>query len=185
MSKKLIHIIIAILIVGTLSLSIYAVTYAWFVISKDSNTISNTAKGGDLDIIYTKGQNITGTLSPSDDNSESPYTTVKIRKTSTSVDGLATIVLNITEISTELAISALKWEVYKDTSTTPIRSGTFAGVTSGNKINLIENYLLTNTDTTFTVKLWLNGNEASGNTGNKTFSAYIDASAINVPSNMN
>lgn len=184
MANKYIKVIITSVIVATISLVIFSVTYAWFLTSQESNDVSNAASGGGLDIIYANGQDITGTLTPAKDNSTALFTTATIRKSSASVDALATITLNVESITTNLAISAFKWEVYQDSNTTPINSGTFNGVTNNSKIDLIENYLVTNTDTTFTIKLWLNGDETTNSVANQTLSAYIDASAVNAPANI-
>ena len=185
MAKKSINIIVLVVIVATVCLLIFSVTYAWILASRSTNDLSNTAGGGNLDIVYQNGQDITGVLKPSKDNTTALSTTATIRKTQDSVDAVATINLNVTSISSELAISAFKWEVYKDSETVAISSGTFEGVVDNSVINLVDNYLLTTTDTIFTIKLWLNGDESDGSIVNKSISAYIDANAVNAPSSIN
>ena len=185
MAKRKINLIITILIVTTLCLVVFSTTYAWYLFSRESSVVNNTAGGGKLEVIYQNGQDIIGKLKPSKTNEGALSTTATIRKSSTSVDGLATITLNIESISSELAISAFKWEVYKNTETQPINSGTLNGVSSGSKIKLVDNYLLTDSNTNFTIKLWLNGDETDGSVANKSISAYIDASAINAPASVN
>ena len=181
LAKKSINIIVTIVIVATLCLIVFSVTYAWFLTSKESSDVNNAASGGNLDIVYQNGQDITGILRPSKTNADALSTTATIRKSDSSVDALATINLNIETISPELAISAFKWEVYKDSDSAPVSSGTFSGATDDSQINLVKDYLVTTTNTTFTIKLWLNGDESSGSVANKSISAYIDASAINAP----
>lgn len=181
LAKKYINMIITILVVATICLVVFSITYAWFLAGKESSDINNAASGGKLDIIYQNGQDITGTLTPSSNNESALSTTATIKKSSTSVDALATITLNVDTISTNLAVSAFKWEVYQDDNVVPINTGNFAGITSNSKIKLIDKYLVTTTDTTFTIKLWLNGNETTNSIANQSLSAYIDASAINAP----
>ena len=181
MANKYKKVIIISIIVAILSLAIFTITYAWFLNSQETSDVSNAATGGSLDIIYANGQDITGVLKPAKDNSTALSTTATIRKSSTSVDALATITLNVQSITSGLAISAFKWEVYKNSETSPIKTGNFNGVAANSKISLIENYLLTTSDTTFTIKLWLNGNETTNSVANQSLSAYIDASAVNAP----
>lgn len=176
--KFIILIIIAICLIAV------SITYAWYSMTKETNDINNAASGGKLEIIYQQGQDITGNLRPSKTNEGALSTTATIRKSSTSVDALANVTLNIEAISEELAISAFKWEVYKDIDSNLLNSGTFEGVTGGTKINLVENCMLLDTDTTFIIKLWLNGDESDGSIANKSISAFIDASAVNAPANI-
>lgn len=184
MANKYIKLIITSVVVAIISLLIFSVTYAWFLTRHETEDVSNAATGGGLDIIYENGQDITGVLKPAKNNATALSTTATIRKSSASVDALATITLNIQNITSNLAISAFKWEVYQDGKATIINSGTFNGVTSNSKITLIDNYLLTTTNTTFTVKLWLNGNETTNSVLNQSLSAYIDASAVNAPASI-
>lgn len=181
LAKKYINMIITILVVSTICLVVFSITYAWFLAGKESSDINNAATGGKLDIIYQNGQDITGNLYPSKTNESALYTTVTIKKSSTSVDALATVTLNVETISENLAVSAFKWEVYQNNNVVPINTGTFEGVTSNSKIKLIDKYLVTTTDTTFTIKLWVNGDETTNSISNQSIEAYIDASAINAP----
>ena len=138
MAKRKINLIITILIVTTLCLVVFSTTYAWYLFSRESSVVNNTAGGGKLEVIYQNGQDIIGKLKPSKTNEGALSTTATIRKSSTSVDGLATITLNIESISSELAISAFKWEVYKNTETQPINSGTLNGVSNNSYVFRVE-----------------------------------------------
>lgn len=183
MSKKLINYIITIIIVITLILITFSITYSWFLVSHETSDVDSAAKGGKLEIIYQNGQDITGKLKASTDSSGGLSTTATIRKSSTSVDALATITLHVTSISEELATTAFKWEVYENSGTTPVATGNFDDVVADTPIDIISNYPLTTTDTTFTIKLWIDGNLNNNSLMDKSFSGYIDASAINTPAN--
>ena len=181
MVNKYIKIIIIIIIVLTVSLITFSLTYAFFLMSSESSIINNSAGGGKLEIIYENGQDITGRLISYNDNSRALSTTATIRKSNASVDALATVTLHVTSIATELSTNAFKWEVYKDSDTTPINTGNFNGIVGGDTIDVVSNYTLTTSDTVFTIKLWIDSNLNTNSIVNKTFSGYIDASAVNKP----
>lgn len=181
--NKAINIVIVLLIVLTICLVTFSITYAWFITSKTTNNVSG-ATSGKLEIIYDKGQDVTGTLRPSSSKDNGLIATVKIRQSQTSVNGLGTITLNVVNIAPELAINGLKWELYNDYSDSSISTGTFSGVTSNSQIDLIKDYPLTTTDTKFTLYIWLNGSEVNNSVMNKSFSAYISATARSKSANL-
>lgn len=181
--KKIVNSLIIILIVITLILVTFSITYAWFKTTQISDSNSSTGSGK-LEIIYDEGQDVNGTLIPSTSKEKGLVASVKIRQSSTSVDGLATVTLNVSTIDLELAITGLKWELYKNSESNPVAFGNFNGVSSGSKINLIEDYALTTSDTTFTLYIWLNGDEVNNSVMNKSFSAYINASARSKQANI-
>ena len=177
--QKVINNMISILIVVTICIVTFGITYAWFVSLKSIDV--NELSSGKLEIIYDNGQDVTGTLRPSTSKENGLVATVKIRRTTDSVLGLGTITLNVIDIAPELSISGLKWELYKDSDTLPISNGTFDGVTSDSQIKLISDYELLTSDTVFTIYIWLNGEEVGNSVMNKSFSAYINASARSKP----
>lgn len=181
MSKKFINVIITIIIVLTICLIVFSLTFAFFTMTQDTGIINNSASAGKLEIVYENGQDIEGKLLSYTDNSKALSTTATIRKSSASVDALATISLHITTIDTELRTNAFKWEVYENSGTTPIITGNFNGKADGDTIDVVSNYSLTTTDTVFTIKLWIDSTLNTGSIYNKTFSGYIDASAVNAP----
>lgn len=181
--NKFVNNFIYILIVITLCLLTFGITYAWFSMSRTSNNV-NAASSGNLQIIYDKGQDVHGTLYPTTGKDNGLKATVTIRQSATSIQGLATINLNITTIDNELAISALKWELYVDDNATPITTGDFANVTSSSVIKLVEDYELTTVDTKFDLYIWLNGEESNNDVINKSFGAYISANAVNKPASV-
>lgn len=181
--NKFINNFIYILIVITLCLVTFGITYAWFIMSRTSNNVNATSSGS-LQIVYDKGQDVHGMLYPTTSKDNGLKASVSISQTSTSIQGLATISLNITTIDAELAISALKWELYANDGSNPVSTGNFANTTASSVINLVENYELSTTNTKFDLYIWLDGNESSNDVINKSFGAYISASAVNKPANV-
>lgn len=181
--QKIINNSIIVLIVITICLVTFSVTYAWFISSQSTDNV-NASTSGKLEIIYDKGQDVNGTLRPSSSKETGLSATVKIKQSLNSVSGLGTVTLNVVNIDPALAVKGLKWELYKDSDVSPIANGTFEGVTSNSQIDLVKDYLLTTTDTTFTLYIWLNGNEVDNSVMNKTFSAYISATARSKPANL-
>lgn len=184
MNRKRKNLAISIIVVGLICLFTIGLTYAFFLMLQQSNIINNSSTAGKLDIIYENGQDIEGRLISYTDNSRALQTTATIKKSSVSVDALATITLHINSIDTELATNAFKWEVYENSGTTPVNSGNFNNMDDGDTIDVISNYELTTTDTVFTIKLWIDSALNSNSIYNKTFSGYIDASAINKPASV-
>lgn len=181
MNKKKVKPIYIFLFVIVFCIAIFGITYAFFNKVGNTNVIGNASTAGKLDVIYTNGQNISGMIYPSVDNSTALTTTATVRKTSASVDGYATVNLNISTIDSAFATTAFKWEVYDDLESEPINYGNFSGKSANDVIKLVEDYELTTVDTTFTVKIWLDSELNTNNIVGKAFSAYIDVTAINIP----
>ena len=184
MNNKKINTLITVILVAVFCLVIFGITYAFFTMFRGTNIINNAATSGKLEVVYTNGQDINGYIYPAVDNSTALTTTATVRKTSTSVEGYATINLNVTAIDPAFATNAFKWEVYDDVESSPINYGNFNGITGNSVIKLVEDHELTTVDTTFTVKIWLDGELCDTHVENKNFSAYIDVTAVNVPANV-
>ena len=182
--QKIINNVIIVLIVITICLVTFSITYAWFVTSQSTNNI-NAVSSGKLEIIYDKGQDVNGTLRPSSSKETGLMASVKIKQSENSVDALGTVTLNVVNIDSALSIKGLKWELYKDSDNVAVANGTFEGITSNSEINLIEDVLLTTSETTFTLYIWLNGSEVDNSVMNKSFSAYISATARSKPVDLN
>jgi len=172
------------MIVITLCLVTFSITYAWFQTAVLTDDLQNVSASGKLDIIYDKGQDITGSLEPSLDKSEGLNATVKIRKTEASVDALGSISLIIEDMDTELSVPGLKWEVYKTGQEIVFSQGTFEGLESGDTIELVKDYKLITEDTEFTVYIWLSGEETDNKVLDKLLDAYIEGSARSAPVNL-
>lgn len=171
-------VILVVFLIGT--------TYAYMTIAAKSGNIADLSRSGKLDVVYLNGQSISGQILPTADNKEGLRTTVSIRVNEGSVKAIGTLTLHITTLSSGLAIQGLKWEIYKDSETTPMvdsngvtRSGNFVGYADGDEIALVENYEILTTATTFTLCIWLDGADSTVDNSltNTTFLGYISASA--------
>lgn len=182
--QKFINLSINLMIVITLCLVTFSITYAWFQTVALTDDLKDVSVSGKLDIVYDKGQDVTGSLEPSVDKAGGLNVTVKIRKTESSVDALGSISLIIREMDEELSVSGLKWEVYKTGQQEVFSKGTFEGVETGDTIDLVQDYELISEDTEFTVYIWLSGNETDNTVLDKLLDAYIEGSARSAPVNL-
>lgn len=184
MKKILIYIIAifmsVILIVGG--------TYAFFVATSNSNQIvTNSTK---FEVIYTGGKQIGGKLEFSNSKTEDFKTAVNIRMAEGSVLGIANLYIQIDEITSNIANEALTWEVYKtyDGVESFEGSGSFAdcqtgtnkrNCETGDKLYIVDDYKLSEKNTTFTIYIWLNGNLANNSAIGGIFKGYIGAETEN------
>ena len=185
--QKFINASITIVIVVTLCLVTFSVTYAWFQTAILTDELQNVSESGKLDIIYETGEIITeedGNLIPSLNKDNGLSATLRIRKSTTSVDALGTISLVIDDVDPELLISGLKWEVYKSGQVEPYSKGTFNERQNGDTIDMVLDCQLTTSDTEFTVYIWLSGDETDNSVMNKNFKAHIVASARSAEANL-
>jgi len=155
-TKKLIVISIAI---AFLILLVAGATYAYILTTIQSNNI-NTTTSGLLNINYTKGQNITGSLTYSSTYTGGLNTTVTISKTSTSLPAGVNIYLTPTVLSNTLKTSgALKWQVFGYQNATQVysNSGNFNTATVNSPITIVNNQTVSTTVTSYTIYVWLDG----------------------------
>lgn len=174
--KKFIDNSVAIVSVLTIMLITFGATFAWYTSTRES-TNEDLIKSGKLDIVYDKGEDVEGELIPSSSKDVGIKTSVTIRKTETSVNGLATMSLVIDTLPLELRSDALNWEVYRNGETSPYKTGNFANVDEGDTINIVEDYELTTSDTVFTLYIWLDGTKAGNEVMGKSFEGHLTASA--------
>ena len=201
-SKKIFGMVIGVIAFIAL---VAAATFAWLTWSSTPSNISGTTTT--FDVVYSNpGGAITSTLVPSATYSTAAgdYTYVTISRTSGSLTGTASLILNVTTLTLNgtcttggnitytsqgncsgtwatADASKIKWAVYTggsttETATTEVSSGNFASITN-NKINLVENATLNTATTYYFVYIWLDssaGNEFVGS----TFSGYISAEAV-------
>ena len=73
--------------------------------------------------------------------------------------------------------SILKWAVYKNDETSPIKTGTFAGINTGESLQIVDNFLVPEEYDSYTVYIWLDGEGSTNDMQNKMFSASIYAQA--------
>lgn len=170
MKKMLIYISITALIIVITTTG----TYAFF--SASTNTGNGiTSEAANLEVIYTGGTAIQGTLNLVRTKEEGFNTTVNIRLTEDSIDAMAKLYIKINDIGETIANDALNWEVYKDNSTTAYAKGTFNDYKSGDKVYIVNNYDLSTTNTSFKIYIWLNGEQVGNEVLGATLDAYIGA----------
>ncbi|MDO5568496.1 MAG: hypothetical protein Q4G04_00060 [bacterium] len=172
---KPIKISILIVALCTLIIAISSVTYAWFSSTKASES-QEFSRTGRLDVNYTKGVDVDGTLIPSLSREGGLSTTVYASKTSASINGEFTLLLDIIALPEVLKIPGFKWEVYKD-GTSKVAWGSFVDASEGGTISLYTELLKT-TDTSYTIYVWLDGSTVGNEVANATFSGLVRATAI-------
>lgn len=172
--KKTFIYIIAMLLIVVITVS---GTYAYFVSTTSSNNKAVTTDSSKLDVIYTGDNAITGDLNLVNSKEEGHKATVKIALSDNSIDGKADMYIKVDSIGQDLASSAFIWETYRMYNGTEIfvSSGTFEGATSGDKIYIDTNYILSTEETTYIVYIWLNGNQIGNEVLGENFEGYIGA----------
>ena len=185
MKKNIKYILILILLVIIISGS----TYAYFSATIVRNNAIRTT-GDVLEVIYSGDTAINGIIELSRNKDGGHRRETQIGLSERSVGIAAHLYIDIQNISPELAVSGLKWEVYtlKDGVETFYSSGTFLqcgeiGQTkskckSGDKLYMVTNYDLAVTQTTFVVYLWLNGEEVGNKVIDKRLVGEISAETI-------
>lgn len=150
------------------------VTYAWFTWASD-NTIIN-GQSGCFNIVYEKGTDVSGTLTPSATYEGGVNATVKINiSDACNITGQATISLN-TDASTNLELSAgaVKYAVYQGSD--EIATGTI-DQTGDKDLATVTLTQATTATTEYTVYVWIDGALSDNSYVGKTYSGYIHASA--------
>ncbi len=160
-------------------------TFAFFTAYKDSGNKINT-NTSNFGVVFEPGNPIDGNmeLSSSKDDSGVLKTEVNIKMKSGSPLANATIFFTIEEMTANLSIDGFIWEVVgtRNNVETYSNKGTFKGYnsTTNRTINVVENYPLTEENTTFTIYFWLNGDLIQDTSIlNSTFSGYIGAKTDN------
>lgn len=181
--KKLMFSILA---VFSIALLVVGATYAYFtfVISANNMAIGNSDK---FNIVFTSVQDLTGDLEVSDSRSESMKSIVRVKAASGSVLPTVNLYISIDSISESLASNALVWEIVGtknnqsitispssgDFTTCTHPNGTTGTCQAGDKLYILEDYLLDYIDSEFTVYIWLDGNVATSSLTDATISASI------------
>lgn len=167
--KKIFTIIGVSLLAVVLVYVSYRVTYAWFTNQGSSNT--DLVTSGKLDIDYVGGSNIlNGKLIPTDSYQNGLSSMIKFKTKSGSLSALASIYLDITTLPAELQSSALKWSLYKNNEENPINTGDFLEASQGSTLTLLSNFYANPSYDTYTLYIWLNGEEADNSMINKSMS---------------
>ncbi len=177
--KKIIDGAVAVVAVITIMVLTFGATYAWFISSTKTDNV-DLVKSGKLDIVYNKGNDVVdGELVPSSSKDVGIKTSVTIRRTEDSVNGLATITLHLDEFPEVLKTSALKWEVYQNINgeTTLYKQGDFRSATQGGTIDIVTDYQVATSDTIFTLYIWLDGSGVGNEVIGATFKGHLTSSA--------
>ena len=187
--KKIILSIVGVLCVA---LIIVGATYAYFLTGVNGNSGLAAGNATNYDIIFTKVSDFEGTLDPGTTRNDDVYSVVRIKVAGNTARVEANLYINIENISSSIATSALKWEFVatKNGSNVTITpsSGDFASCNhggileaceSGDKLYIVTNYLLDYTDTEFTVYIWLDANLLDGNVADAVLEASIGADTEN------
>lgn len=182
--KRIITYITIILLITIITAS---ATYAYLV-STTNSTQNGLASGAQLNVLYDGGKDLEGEISPGIDKSSGLNTTVNIGITADSVVAKANLYININSITSTLASEGFVWEVYKTVNNvqTFVKNGTFAECRSntgtdnkkcanGDKLYIINDYVLSTTNTAFTVYVWIDGNKTDSGVLGATFKGTIAA----------
>jgi len=176
MKKQLLYSILAVLI---MSGTVFGATYAFFSASV-GNSVSQT-NSSDMDIVYSGGSPITGTMQQVANRSGGFSTVINIKTASNSVEPKVNMFINIDNITANLAVPGLKWEVDIERSGDNLihYAGNFDGYnsTTNKVVPIISNYPLTTTNSKITVYIWLDGNSTNNSVLGGSFNGYISASS--------
>lgn len=185
MKKNTIYILALILVIVIISGS----TYAFFSATVIKNNAIRTT-GDVLEVIYDGDIAIDGNIELSRTKEGGYRRVTKIGLSERSVGIAAHIYIQIQNISSELAVNGLKWEVYtlNNGTETYYSSGTFMQCgeieetkhkcTSGDRLYMVTNYDLLTTQTQFVIYLWLNGDEVGNEVINRVLVGTISAETI-------
>lgn len=179
MNKNLLYSISAILL---LTMIISGTTYAFLSSSVKGQNNSIEYNSNNLNIIYQKGEPISGTMNVVSTKEAGKSTTINMRLAETSAKGAKiNLLLNITNITENLSINGFMWQVdvYENGTLTRTNTNNFLNKHNNDVITLIEDYELTTTNATFTVYLWVDGNNSTNNVMNGSFDGYISAKSDN------
>lgn len=179
MKKQLLYTIIAVLCIMVVTIS---GTYAFFMLNIAGNTPTNTASSN-FEISYVGGgSTFDGPLDLVTNRNDGYKKTLKIKVVNGSVNAKLNLYLQIEELTSNLAISAFKWEIYGFNSSNQqvySNNGTFSGYSASagsNVVNLVNyDYTLTSDETTFDIYLWLDINGNVNDVFGGSFKGHIAA----------
>ena len=159
-------------------------TFAYLISTTNSGINTVTTEGAEIKVLYTGGKKLEGLISLSEDKTGGINTTVNISLEEDSAPVKTNLFINVDQITSTLATSGFKWEVYKNNETTPFSTGDFLGCKNGNttkkcakgdKLYIVNDYKTLTTNTSFTVYVWLDGHIVGNEVIGATFSGTIAA----------
>lgn len=172
------HLFLIIIGVILICLITFGSTYAFFtlVVSADNDDV--VANSGKLDISYIKEGDLTGkVLYGTSDYRNGLNTSVKIKTNAGSLAATVGIYLKIKEIGPDLISSSLRWAVYKNGASTPIKNGDFSTIPDDKIIQIVDDFDVRDDYDEFRIYVWLDGETSTNDMQNESFSAIIYASA--------
>ena len=186
MKKNIIYMIALLLVIIIVSGS----TYAYFSATIRKNN-SITTKGDILEVVYSGDVAINGNIELTRSKEGGYRRVTKIGLSEQSVGIAAHLYIKIQNISPELAVNGLKWEVYtleENDEEKFYSSGNFtqcgaleqtkSKCTNGDKLYMVTNYELSTTQKEFVIYLWLNGDEVGNEVINRKLVGTISAETI-------
>lgn len=175
MKNQLLYSVIAVLLLIALTIG---GTYAFYAASAGDNN-SLVTNGSKFEVIYTGGTNIAGKMNVVSSKEEGYNTTVNIKIAENSVAVKSNLYITIAEITPNLAIKGFIWEVYgyQNDKQVYYDKGNFEGHNSANNniVDIVKDYKLSTENTSFTIYLWIDGNQTDNSVLNGSFKGYIGA----------
>lgn len=187
MKRQTIITIIEIIIFG---ITVAGSTYAFYTASISTKKNMLSASGSELTVNYTGQSSIDGPINVTNSRIEGQSATVNISLGENSVPAKASLFLNIQKIE-KVAVEGFIWEVYGylDGNSTPVYtdSGNFKDKSANspnNVIEIVKDYQLSKTNTTFTIYLWIDGKKTGNEVVGGSFTGYISARSENYQANL-
>ena len=177
MEKKTKYLIITLccilgLVLGT--------TTAWYTWTSGENTDVTFTIGG-ITITYEAGDNIDKNLRPTSSKTNEEYAIQKDIDVSSSKTAYINLRLTVNEIATELNDRSFKWEVYEvreDLTEVLLNDGNFKYVEVGDKITILPDMEINNTEKKIRLYIWIDGNmENPSSMGGQPYSFVLSADA--------
>jgi len=177
MEKKTKYLIITLccilgLVLGT--------TTAWYTWTSGENTDVTFTIGG-ITITYEAGDNIDKNLRPTSSKTNEEYAIQKDIDVSSSKTAYINLRLTVNEIATELNDRSFKWEVYEvreDLTEVLLNDGNFKYVEAGDKITILPDMEINNTEKKIRLYIWIDGNmENPSSMGGQPYSFVLSADA--------
>jgi len=172
------HLFLIIIGVIAICLITFGSTYAFFTLVVSSDNDDVVANSGKLDISYIKEGDLTDqVLYGTSDYRNGLNTSVKIKTNAGSLAATVGIYLKIKEIGQDLISSSLRWAVYKNGASIPIKYGDFSTIPADKIIQIVDDFDVRDEYDEFRVYVWLDGETSTNDMQNESFSATIYASA--------
>lgn len=181
MKKSMLYTVAILLLV----VAVAGGTYAFFTSAISANNALNT-NSINFEVIYTGGTEITGPMNLSATKEQGLNTTVNIRMAEGSAQAKATLYVNIEKITSNIAVKGFKWEVYgyQDGNQVYSNTGTFDGTKDNDIVNIVNDYQLSEENTSFTAYFWLDGNLLGNEVLGAEFKGFIGAKTENFTGNL-